>query len=243
MWSARMPREPSRDCRPLPSAVSLARLIVRQPQAHRACEQADLWIAQLPAHVRSSNAMARRDLDEGLADERFIREHRGLPRVARRARDVHARLRGARHRRPARTSPRPAVVREAGVSGSCLHLGMGITQHVNGIHNAHALLNLSSAGQMGFPGSASHRCAARTTSRAAATAGCIPTTARLSALRRGHPGAVRGRWAAPPGRTGRVVTEMVEGCLTAPRARYTSSARPAAVRARFCTTRRRRSTS
>ena len=39
-------------------------------------------------------------------------------------------------------------------AGSCLIWGMGVTQHTNGIHNAHSLLNLSLvAGQMGFHGS------------------------------------------------------------------------------------------
>src|SRR5206468_3383276 len=70
--------------------------------------------------------------------------------------------RGARHiAQAARWYAKPHLFQARGATppselprGSCLIWGMGITQHVNGIHNAHALLNLSLvAGQMGFPGS------------------------------------------------------------------------------------------
>jgi formate dehydrogenase major subunit/formate dehydrogenase alpha subunit len=102
------------------------------------------------------NAMARVILDEGLADDAFIRARtdgfhawRGslepytLP-YAERVTGVPARDIAS----AARWYAKPAF------SGSCLIWGMGITQHVNGIHNAHALLNLSLvAGQMGRPGS------------------------------------------------------------------------------------------
>src|SRR5256886_10037935 len=101
--------------------------------------------------------------------------------------------------------------------GSCLIWGMGITQHVNGIHNAHALLNLSLvAGQMGFPGSGISPLRGQNNVQGCGDAGCIPTNlpgyqhyvddtlARFEAA-----------WGVrPPGRAGRVVTEMVDGCLT-----------------------------
>src|SRR5213593_402575 len=52
-----------------------ARLIVINPKRIELCDQADLWIAQQPGtDVALFNAMARVIIDEGLADERFIRE-------------------------------------------------------------------------------------------------------------------------------------------------------------------------
>src|SRR6266545_1170502 len=61
-------------------------------------------------------------------------------------------------------------------AGSSLIWGMGITQHVNGIHNAHALLNLSLvAGQMGFPGSGISPLRGQNNVQGCGDAGCIPT--------------------------------------------------------------------
>src|SRR5262249_26336426 len=51
-----------------------ARLIVVNPKRVELCDQADLWIAQRPGtDVALFNAMARVIVDEGLADEPFIR--------------------------------------------------------------------------------------------------------------------------------------------------------------------------
>jgi len=93
---------------------------------------------------------------------------------------------------------------------------MGITQHVNGIHNAHAVLNLSLvAGQMGFPGSGISPLRGQNNVQGCGDAGCIPTNlpgyqpydaTTLEKFERA--------WGIrPPAGTGRVVTEMVEGCL------------------------------
>src|SRR5205823_13185576 len=52
-----------------------ARLIVVNPKRVELCDQADLWLAQRPGtDVALFNAIARVIVDEGLADERFIRE-------------------------------------------------------------------------------------------------------------------------------------------------------------------------
>jgi predicted molibdopterin-dependent oxidoreductase YjgC len=94
---------------------------------------------------------------------------------------------------------------------------MGITQHVNGIHNAHALLNLALvAGQLGFPGSGISPLRGQNNVQGCGDAGCIPTN--LPGYQLYDPATLdrfeRAWGARPPGRTGRVVTEMVEGCLT-----------------------------
>ena len=108
---------------------------------------------------------------------------------------------------------------------------MGITQHTNGTANAHALLNLSLVtGQLGLPGErASRRCAARTTSRAAATpAASRRTCPATSATTPATLAKFERAWGVrPPAEPGLVVTEMVEGCLTgAIRAMYVVGENP-----------------
>ena len=126
---------------------------------------------------------------------------------------------------------------------------MGITQHINGIHNAHALLNLSLVdGPDRLPGlAASRRCAARTTCRAAATPGCIPTNLpgyqhydagrRSTAFERGVGRAAAGRAGPRRHRDGRGLPRRAR-C-----GRCTSWARTRCSPSPTCTTRRRRSPS
>ena len=197
-----------------------ARLIVVNPKRVELCDQADLWIAQRPGtDVALFNAMARVIVDEGLANERFIRErtegyHAWRGSLETYTLDYAERVTGVPARdiaQAARWYARPRF------SGSCLVWGMGITQHVNGIHNAHALLNLSLvAGQMGFPGSGISPLRGQNNVQGCGDAGCIPTNLpgyqhyvedTLAQFERA--------WGVrPPSRAGRVVTEMVEGCLT-----------------------------
>jgi len=197
-----------------------ARLIVVNPKRVELCDQADLWIAQRPGtDVALFNAMARVIVDEGLADERFIRErtegyHAWRGALETYTLDYAERVTGV----PARDIAQAARwYAKPPFSGSCLVWGMGITQHVNGIHNAHALLNLSLvAGQMGFAGSGISPLRGQNNVQGCGDAGCIPTNLpgyqhyvddTLAQFER--------VWGVrPPGRAGRVVTEMVEGCLT-----------------------------
>ncbi|HET8576649.1 MAG TPA: formate dehydrogenase subunit alpha [Methylomirabilota bacterium] len=196
-----------------------ARLIVVNPKRVELCEQADLWIHQRPGtDVTLFNAMARVILDEGLANLDFVRtrtegfeqwvaslapytlEHAergtGVPRE-----DIA---------RAARWYARPPF------SGSCLIWGMGITQHINGTANAHALLNLSLVtGQLGFPGSGISPLRGQNNVQGCGDAGCIPTN--LPGYADYSPpslGRFAKAWGArPPAEPGLVVTEMVEGCL------------------------------
>jgi formate dehydrogenase alpha subunit len=210
-----------------------ARLIVVNPKRVELCEQADLWIAQYPGtDVALFNAMARVIVDEGLTDERFIRERTEGFRAWRGALEIYTleyaeRVTGV----PARDIAEAARwYAKPPFSGSCLVWGMGVTQHVNGIHNAHALLNLSLvAGQMGFPGSGISPLRGQNNVQGCGDAGCIPTSlpgyqqyvdetlTRFEAA-----------WGVrPPIQPGRVVTEMVEGCLTgATRAMYVVGENP-----------------
>jgi len=212
-----------------------ARLIVINPKRVELCDQADLWIQQRPGtDVALFNAMSRVILDEGLAAHAFIGartegfeawreslapftlEHAsrvtGVP-----AEDI---ARAARwYARPAGSSGS----REGGGApfsqrnGSCLIWGMGITQHVNGIHNAHSLLNLSLvAGQMGFPGSGISPLRGQNNVQGCGDAGCIPTN--LPGYQHYIPETLakfESAWGTkPPARPGRVVTEIVEGALS-----------------------------
>src|SRR2546427_8355237 len=212
-----------------------ARLIVVNPKRVELCDQADLWIQQRPGtDVPLFNAMARVILDEGLAAREFI-ENRTEGFAAWRESLAPFTLEHASRvtgvpaediARAARWYARPAGSpgsREGGGApfsqrnGSCLIWGMGITQHVNGIHNAHSLLNLSLvAGQMGFPGSGISPLRGQNTVQGCGDAGCIPTN--LPGYQQYVPETLakfESAWGTRlPGRPGRVVTEMVEGCLS-----------------------------
>ena len=197
-----------------------ARLVVVNPRRVELCDQADLWIQPRPGtDVALFNAMARVILDEGLANEEFIRTRtEGFDAwrasLARFTLDEAARVTGVPAEdiaRAARWYAKPAF------AGSCLVWGMGITQHTNGIHNAHALLNLSLvAGQMGFAGSGISPLRGQNNVQGCGDAGCIPTN--LPGYAHYDPTTLarfEAAWGVrPPGRVGRVVTEMVEGCLS-----------------------------
>ena len=196
-----------------------ARLIVVNPKRVELCDQADLWIRQNPGtDVALFNAMARVILDEGLADLEFVRARtenfeEWVGALGPYTLDHAERVTGvprADIAEAARWYARPPF------SGSCLIWGMGITQHVNGTSNAHAVLNLSLvAGQMGFAGSGISPLRGQNNVQGAGDAGCVPTNlpgyagygaADLDRFERG--------WGArPPAEPGLVVTEMIEGCL------------------------------
>ena len=196
-----------------------ARLIVINPKRIELCDQADLWIQERPGtDVALFNAMAKVILDEGLADHDFIRSRTvGFEAWAASLEaytlDHAERITGVPAHaiaQAARWYARPAF------AGSCLIWGMGITQHINGTANAHALLNLSlAAGQLGFTGSGISPLRGQNNVQGCGDAGAIPTNlpgyadyspASLSRFERA--------WGTrPPAQPGLVVTEMTEGCL------------------------------
>src|SRR5206468_2805795 len=210
-----------------------ARLIVVNPKRVDLCDQADLWLQPRPGtDVALFNAMARVILDEDLANLDFVRtrtagfeDWRASLRPF--SLEYAERMTGVRASdiaQAARWYARPPF------AGSCLIWGMGITQHTNGIHNAHTLLNLSLvAGQMGFPGSGISPLRGQNNVQGCGDAGCIPTN--LPGYQTYEPDTLAkfaaGWGVRPPGTTGRVVTEMIEGCLDgATRAMYVVGENP-----------------
>jgi formate dehydrogenase alpha subunit len=197
-----------------------ARIVVVNPRRIELCDQADLWIRPRPGtDVALFNAMARVILDEGLANREFIRARTEDFEAWRESVDTltldeAAALTGVPAgdiARAARWYARPPF------AGSCLVWGMGITQHTNGIHNAHALLNLSLVtGQLGFPGSGISPLRGQNNVQGCGDAGCIPTN--LPGYQHYTPETLarfeRAWGVRPPDRPGLVVTEMVEACLT-----------------------------
>jgi predicted molibdopterin-dependent oxidoreductase YjgC len=159
-------------------------------------------------------------LEEGLADAEFVRTRTEgfeawraaaaayTPAVAERLTGVPA----ADIVQAARWYARPPF------AGSSLVWGMGVTQHINGTANAHALVNLSLvAGQLGRPANGISPLRGQNNVQGCDDAGCIPT--HLPGYQRFDDPATLDRferaWGVrPPARPGLVVTEMVEGCLS-----------------------------
>ncbi|HSF07327.1 MAG TPA: formate dehydrogenase subunit alpha [Methylomirabilota bacterium] len=197
-----------------------ARVIVVNPKRIELCNQADLWIANRPGtDVALFNAMARVILDEGLMHSEFIRTRTEGFEAWRASLepftlDHASRLTGvapADIQQAARWYARPPF------GGSCLVWGMGITQHVNGLHNAHALLNLSLlTGQLGFPGSGISPLRGQNNVQGCGDAGCIPTNLPgYQSYEAGTLDQFERAWGVrPPARPGLVVTEMMEACFT-----------------------------
>jgi formate dehydrogenase alpha subunit len=196
-----------------------ARLIVVNPKRVELCDQADLWIQERPGtDVALFNAMAKVLLDEGLADLDWIGARtegfeEWVAALQPYTLDYAESATGVAREDIARAASWYA---KPPFAGSCLIWGMGITQHINGTANAHALLNLSlAAGQMGVPASGISPLRGQNNVQGCGDAGCIPTNlpgyADYSELSIERFARAWGR--RPPAAPGLVVTEMVEGCL------------------------------
>ena len=197
-----------------------ARVIVVNPKRVELCDQADLWLQQRPGtDVMLFNAMARVVLDEGLANTEFVGARtEGFD--AWRASLAEATLERAE---VVTGVPREAIAQAARwyarppFAGSCLVWGMGITQHVSGTANAHALLNLALVtGQLGVPGSGISPLRGQNNVQGCGDAGCIPTNLPgYQAYTRETLARFETAWGVrPPATPGMVVTDMVEACLS-----------------------------
>ena len=155
-----------------------AKLIVINPRRIEMCDFAELWLRPRPGtDVALLNAMAKVILDEGLADEDFVRDRtEGFDEwrevVDKYGLDYAEQITGV----PADDIAEAArIYASPPFSGSCLIWGMGITQHTNGTANAHGLLNLALvAGQLGKPGSGVSPLRGQNNVQGCGDAGCLP---------------------------------------------------------------------
>ncbi len=133
--------------------------------------------------VAMLNALIHTIIDEGLADEEFIRtrasNYQALKdNVQGYSPEAMAPICGipaATLREVAREYARPAGSTPGAVKGSMILWGMGISQHVHGTDNARCLIALATvAGQIGKPGSGLHPLRGQNNVQGASDAGLIP---------------------------------------------------------------------
>jgi formate dehydrogenase alpha subunit len=193
-----------------------ATLIVVNPKWTELNYYADIWLRQLPGtDVALFNGLAYVLLDEGLADENFIRTRtEGFSGWAEAVREyppsVTSQITGVPEKdlvAAARGFAKPPF------GGSCMIWGMGISQHSNGTANAHGVINLAlAAGMAGKPGNGISPLRGQNNVQGCGDAGCIPDNLpgyqALSAENRARFGAVWGQMTERP--AGLTVTSMVE---------------------------------
>ena len=193
-----------------------ATLIVVNPKWTELNYYADIWLRQFPGtDVALFNGLAYVLLDEGLADENFIRTRtEGFSEWAEAVREyppsITSEITGVSE------SDLIAAARAFGkppFSGSCMIWGMGISQHSNGTANAHGVINLAlAAGMAGKPGNGISPLRGQNNVQGCGDAGCIPDNLpgyqALSAENRSKFGAAWGRMTERP--AGLTVTSMVE---------------------------------
>ncbi len=162
------------------------KLIVVNPRRIDLCDRADIFLQARPGtDVAVFNGMARAILDAGLAAADFIAARTEgytawLASIQDQTVEQCAAVAGldAEQLRAAAllyASPPPVPSPNPGPPGSCLIWGMGVTQHVQGTDNAHALLNLALlAGQLGRPGSGVSPLRGQNNVQGCGDAGCIP---------------------------------------------------------------------
>ena len=133
--------------------------------------------------VAMLNALIHTVIDEGLADEEFIRTRASnyealKENVKGYSPEAMAPICGIDAltlREVAREYARPAGSRPGAVKGSMILWGMGISQHVHGTDNARCLIALATvAGQIGKPGSGLHPLRGQNNVQGASDAGLIP---------------------------------------------------------------------
>ncbi len=135
-----------------------AKMIVIDPRRSEMADDAEIAITHRPgSDIALFNAMAHVVLEEGLQDTAFIENRTtGFPAfrdaVLEFAPESVADATGV----PAATI-RAAARLYAGANAAMVFWGMGVTQHVHGVRNAHSLINLALiSGHVGRPGTGLH---------------------------------------------------------------------------------------
>ncbi len=156
-----------------------AKLIVINPKRIELCDYAHLWLRERPGtDVALFNGMAKVILDEGLSDEKFVRERtEGFEEwkasLDKYTPDFVESITGV---------PKEQMIEAARLyaqppfSGSCFVWGMGLTQHTNGTANCHSVLNLALvSGQMGKRGNGISPLRGQNNVQGCGDAGCTPS--------------------------------------------------------------------
>jgi formate dehydrogenase major subunit len=152
------------------------RLIVADPRRSELARNATYYLGFKPdTDVALLNAMMHVIVEEGLADEAFIRDRTlGFE-------DIVANVKDFSPEKMARVCGIPAkTIREvarlyATSKGSMILWGMGISQHVHGTDNARCLIALAlMTGQVGRPGTGLHPLRGQNNVQGASDAGLIP---------------------------------------------------------------------
>ncbi|MCO6416507.1 formate dehydrogenase subunit alpha [Siccirubricoccus sp. KC 17139] len=153
-----------------------AKLVVMDPRGQSLSRLATYNLAFRPgSDVAMLNAMLHTIIEEGLADEQYIRGYtEGFAELRERIRDFPPERMEAVCGIPAATLR--AVARlYAGARASIIFWGMGISQHVHGTDNARCLIALALiTGQIGRPGTGLHPLRGQNNVQGASDAGLIP---------------------------------------------------------------------
>ena len=197
-----------------------AKLIVINPRRIEMCDFAELWLRPRPGtDVALLNAMGKVILDEGLADEEFVRDRtEGFDEwrqvLEKYDLEYAEKITGVPADDIAQAS---RIYANPPFSGSCLIWGMGITQHTNGTANSHGLLNLALvAGQMGKPGSGISPLRGQNNVQGCGDAGCLPNSfPGYQVISEGTVKKFEEAWGnhSLPPEKGMTVTDMVEAAM------------------------------
>jgi predicted molibdopterin-dependent oxidoreductase YjgC len=196
-----------------------AKLVVINPRRIEMCDFADLWLRPRPGtDVALLNAMARVVLEEGLADEAFVRDRTEGYDEWRQLIDKYT----VEYAEGITGVPADDIASAARMyasppfSGSCLIWGMGITQHTMGTANAHGLLNLAFVtGQLGKPGNGISPLRGQNNVQGCGDAGCLPDSfPGYQEISESSLEKFQQAWGADlPQEKGMVITDVVEAAL------------------------------
>jgi len=196
-----------------------AKLVVINPRRIEMCDFADLWLRPRPGtDVALLNAMARVVLEEGLADEAFVRDRTEGYDEWRQLIDKYT----VEYAEGITGVPADDIASAARMyasppfSGSCLIWGMGITQHTMGTANAHGLLNLAFVtGQLGKPGNGISPLRGQNNVQGCGDAGCLPDSfPGYQEISESSLEKFQQAWGADlPQKKGMVITDVVEAAL------------------------------
>lgn len=193
-----------------------AKLIVADPRRVPMCSFADLWLRQRPGtDISLLNCMARVIVDEGLPNERFIREQTvgfdaWKSSLAEFTPEAGERMTGV---------PKESIIAAARLYGSsrkaAIYYTMGITQQAQATGNVNAIANLALlTGNIGRENTGINPLRGQNNVQGASDAGCLPNVypgyqkVNIPEVRKKFEAAWAAKLSEKPGLT---ATEMMQG--------------------------------